>query len=60
MRCVRTRRLNISCRFLLHSAQHPQARGLPRVDRLDAGVDSGVLAMDAYLFWPQVREATNS
>lgn len=25
----------------------------PRVERLDAGVDSGVLAMDSYLFWPQ-------
>src|SRR5687767_836324 len=32
----------------------------PHVERLDAGVDSGVLAMDAYLFWPQVREAKNS
>jgi 4,5-DOPA dioxygenase extradiol len=27
----------------------------PRVERLDFGVDSGVLAMDAYLFWPQPR-----
>ena len=27
----------------------------PRVERLDAGVDSGVLAMDAYLFSPQVK-----
>jgi 4,5-DOPA dioxygenase extradiol len=25
----------------------------PRVERLEAGVDSGVLAMDAYLCWPQ-------
>jgi len=25
----------------------------PRAERLDAGVDSGVLAMDSYLFWPQ-------
>jgi len=25
----------------------------PRVQRLDLGVDSGVLAMDAYVFWPQ-------
>jgi len=24
----------------------------PRVERIDAGVDAGVLAMDAYLFWP--------
>ena len=32
----------------------------PRVERLDAGVDSGVLAMDAYVFWPQARAATNS
>ena len=29
----------------------------PRVQRLDAGVDSGVLAMDAYIFSPQSREA---
>ena len=29
------------------------AAGLaPRVEHIDAGVDSGVLAMDAYLFWP--------
>lgn len=32
----------------------------PRVQRLEAGVDSGVLAMDAYAFWPQVREAKDS
>jgi 4,5-DOPA dioxygenase extradiol len=25
----------------------------PMVEHLDAGVDSGVLAMDAYLFWPR-------
>ncbi len=25
----------------------------PRIEHLDLGVDSGVLAMDAYLFWPQ-------
>jgi 4,5-DOPA dioxygenase extradiol len=25
----------------------------PRVERIEAGVDSGVLAMDTYLFWPQ-------
>jgi 4,5-DOPA dioxygenase extradiol len=25
----------------------------PMVEHIDAGVDSGVLAMDAYLFWPQ-------
>ena len=25
----------------------------PRVEHIDAGVDSGVLAMDAYLFWPK-------
>jgi 4,5-DOPA dioxygenase extradiol len=29
------------------------ARPSPRVERIDAGVDAGVLAMDAYLFWPQ-------
>lgn len=32
----------------------------PRVKRLDAGVDSGVLAMDAYVFWPQASEASHS
>lgn len=25
----------------------------PKVERIDAGIDAGVLAMDAYLFWPQ-------
>jgi 4,5-DOPA dioxygenase extradiol len=25
----------------------------PRVERIDAGVDAGVLAMDAYVFWPR-------
>lgn len=25
----------------------------PRVERIDAGVEAGVLAMDAYVFWPQ-------
>ena len=29
----------------------------PKVEHIDAGVDSGVLAMDAYLFWP--RKAAN-
>jgi 4,5-DOPA dioxygenase extradiol len=29
------------------------AGAAPKVEHLDAGVDSGVLAMDAYLFWPQ-------
>ena len=29
----------------------------PHVERLDAGVDSGVLAMDAYVFSPQSRAA---
>jgi 4,5-DOPA dioxygenase extradiol len=29
------------------------AGSAPRVERIDAGVDSGVLAMDAYLFWPR-------
>jgi len=32
----------------------------PRVERLEAGVDSGVLAMDAYVFSPLVRQATYS
>jgi 4,5-DOPA dioxygenase extradiol len=27
----------------------------PRVERIDAGVDAGVLALDAYLFWPRAR-----
>jgi len=25
----------------------------PNVERIDAGIDSGVLSMDAYLFWPR-------
>ncbi len=25
----------------------------PRVERIDAGIEQGVLAMDAYVFWPQ-------
>jgi len=29
----------------------------PTVEHLDAGVDSGVLAMDAYLFWPRSTSA---
>lgn len=29
------------------------ARNPPRVERIDAGVEAGVLAMDAYTFWPQ-------
>jgi len=29
------------------------AGATPKVERLDPGVDSGVLAMDSYLFWPQ-------
>lgn len=32
----------------------------PRIEHLDAGVDSGVLAMDAYVFWPQAGEARDS
>jgi len=28
----------------------------PRVEHLDAGVESGVLAMDAYLFWPRTSD----
>jgi 4,5-DOPA dioxygenase extradiol len=28
------------------------AGAAPRVERIDLGVDSGVLAMDAYVFWP--------
>jgi 4,5-DOPA dioxygenase extradiol len=32
----------------------------PLVERLDAGVDSGVLAMDAYVFSPQARKTKNS
>jgi 4,5-DOPA dioxygenase extradiol len=29
------------------------AGSTPEVERIEAGVDSGVLAMDAYLFWPR-------
>jgi len=32
----------------------------PRVERLDAGVESGVLAMDAYVFWRQSGAASDS
>ena len=32
----------------------------PRVERLDAGVDSGVLAMDAYVFSPQASAVKDS
>ncbi len=32
----------------------------PGVERLDAGVDSGVLAMDAYVFSPQARPIKDS
>lgn len=32
----------------------------PHVERLEAGVDSGVLAMDAYVFSPLARAAKNS
>ena len=36
----------------------PRSGELPlHVERIDAGVDSGVLAMDAYVFSPQVRES---
>jgi 4,5-DOPA dioxygenase extradiol len=28
----------------------------PRVERFDLGVDSGVLAMDAYAFWPDALD----
>jgi 4,5-DOPA dioxygenase extradiol len=38
-----------------------EADGLPpRVERLDAGVDSGVLAMDAYVFSPRPRDLNHS
>jgi 4,5-DOPA dioxygenase extradiol len=46
--------------FVAFGAASAAGEQAPRVERLDAGVDSGVLAMDAYLFWPQVREAKNS
>jgi 4,5-DOPA dioxygenase extradiol len=45
--------------FVAFGAASPGEQ-VARVERLDAGVDSGVLAMDAYLFWPQAREAKNS
>lgn len=32
----------------------------PRIEHLDAGIDSGVLAMDAYVFWPQAHAASDS
>jgi 4,5-DOPA dioxygenase extradiol len=33
--------------FVAYGAAGPQ----PRIERIEAGVDAGVLAMDAYLFW---------
>ncbi len=54
---VRIRRPSISCRCSLHSARRSHRGGqAPRVERLDAGVDSGVLAMDAYVFWPHAAK----
>ncbi len=32
----------------------------PRAELIDAGVDHGVLAMDAYVFWPHARAAEDS
>ena len=46
--------------FVAFGAASAADEPAPRVERLDAGVDSGVLAMDAYVFWPQAREAKNS
>jgi hypothetical protein len=51
---VRGAHLRPTSAFLL--ARRPYVFGAawpaPRVERLDLGVDSGVLAMDAYAFWP--------
>ena len=46
--------------FVAFGAASAIAGMAPRVQRLDAGVDSGVLAMDAYLFWPPERAIANS
>jgi len=34
------------------------AGAAPRVERHDLGIDGGVLAMDAYAFWPQLERAS--
>ncbi len=45
--------------FVGFGAASVPGRTPPHVERLDAGVDSGVLAMDAYVFWPQSRAANS-
>jgi len=45
--------------FVAFGAAFAPTGHAPRVERLDAGVDSGVLAMDAYVFWPPA-EAVSS
>ena len=45
--------------FVAFGAAFAPNGNAPRVERLDAGVDGGVLAMDAYVFWPSA-EALNS
>ncbi|MGH6610040.1 MAG: DODA-type extradiol aromatic ring-opening family dioxygenase [Burkholderiaceae bacterium] len=37
---------------------HGAAGKSPRVERIDAGVEDSVLAMDAYVFWPQARDGS--
>lgn len=46
--------------FVAFGAASGAAGQPPRVERLEAGVDSGVLAMDAYVFSPPAREAKDS
>ncbi len=44
--------------FVALGAAHDGATAkAPRVQRLDAGVEQGMLAMDAYVFWPQIRQS---
>ena len=46
--------------FVAFGAASGEGAPRPHVERLDAGVDSGVLAMDAYVFSPLAREAMDS
>jgi 4,5-DOPA dioxygenase extradiol len=46
--------------FVAYGAAFGADGQAPHVERLEAGVDSGVMAMDAYVFSPPPREVKNS